>query len=692
MQSLPATTNKSRWTLDPRYIPGCVLWYDARDSNTLSVDGGLVTLWRDKSATQAHVFQNTISQKPSYVTNAMNTYPVVRFNRTASNRLDGSLNSVSLGVTPLTYFMVEQNLSASTGGASIFCISGTSGIQITQSNAGMSPPYPSSAVVYTSTTPRIHSYYIRNTSNGGGQQFATSNDAYMMGQRFVGQNITFAARVGTPVFGRQQNGTLYSSGDIAEILLYNRELSNVERQAIEGYLKQKWGITNTLSQESRLFDTIPPYMNAFGPNVHLSMTLWYDSYNPASLSLSGGNIVSAWRDSMRVYSNTSANLVQLTDSNAPVYQYDSAYGVSGIFFSNAGGVANYLVPATLSFYWVNAPSYSIAMAYRFTVSTGPSQTVYRKLSGNPSSFSEFYIISGNTISCTMNEATLSYTKTDLSMTILTITAGAVNPTALVAYEEGGIQRYSANRSSTSNHNFNFGVGGASNVSGMTGYIYEMMVFNYILTPMERTGVESYLINKWNAKSSISSNSPYFLNPGANVIGTQLSNISYVRIQGNQNGDNWYNLTEVLFRDMSGNNISYSISFVPAPGATLPPRFGRLSNQVYLPPSSTTVTETTNTVNVSLDFMTDGNLRTGSYWNGGNFGTISYVQLNFRSNTTLKDIFILNSLSNLQYRMFNMVVTCHDNSNNIIDRVICREPYWTRASNDGFLLTLRRYNY
>ena len=41
--------DKNIWDFDPRIIPGCTLWLDAADSNTISRTGTLISQWRDKS-------------------------------------------------------------------------------------------------------------------------------------------------------------------------------------------------------------------------------------------------------------------------------------------------------------------------------------------------------------------------------------------------------------------------------------------------------------------------------------------------------------------------------------------------------------------------------------------------------------------------------------------------------------------
>ena len=41
---------------------------------------------------------------------------------------------------------------------------------------------------------------------------------------------------------RANHSDVYTKGDVAEIIIYNRELSNAERILVERYLASKWNI------------------------------------------------------------------------------------------------------------------------------------------------------------------------------------------------------------------------------------------------------------------------------------------------------------------------------------------------------------------------------------------------------------------------------------------------------------------
>jgi len=63
-----------------------VVWFKA-DAITGVTNGGALADWTDSSGNGYNASQDILSQEPTYVTNAMNSFPVVRFNTTNSTYL-----------------------------------------------------------------------------------------------------------------------------------------------------------------------------------------------------------------------------------------------------------------------------------------------------------------------------------------------------------------------------------------------------------------------------------------------------------------------------------------------------------------------------------------------------------------------------------------------------------------------------
>jgi len=59
------------------------------------------------------------------------------------------------------------------------------------------------------------------------------------------------------VLGKVSDGTIPFGGELAEVVLVGREVSLSERQKIEGYLANKWGLTIFLPSDHPYRDRAP---------------------------------------------------------------------------------------------------------------------------------------------------------------------------------------------------------------------------------------------------------------------------------------------------------------------------------------------------------------------------------------------------------------------------------------------------
>jgi hypothetical protein len=107
-------------------------------------------------------------------------------------------------------------------------------------------------------------------------------------------------------------GTLYLNGDengnaansyIAEVIHYNSVLSTADRQKVEGYLAQKWGLTANLptthpGYKATLFKSVtsaPPTVTYFKPTQITGCQLWLDADDSTTQTFSGSGLT-AWQD------------------------------------------------------------------------------------------------------------------------------------------------------------------------------------------------------------------------------------------------------------------------------------------------------------------------------------------------------------------------------------------------------------
>jgi hypothetical protein len=255
----------------PIDVPGCALWLDAADSSTITLNGSTVSSWADKSGNGNIVTQATSANQPTYVTNVVNGNPVLRFNGTSHVLQKTSFTS--LGTNSVSFWLVERNLSNSGGGAPFSFNSGPNNGIVFQNNNGLQP-LPNS-VPYTSSVARIVFYNRTNTGSG--------DSGYLNGTVVSIRDDNTTGTYGTTfAVGMRILSTIYTSGDICEILIFIGMPTVSERQQVEGYLAHKWGLTSRFSTPL----TIP------------GCAMWLDGADPAGTGTPpvSGTTISTWVD------------------------------------------------------------------------------------------------------------------------------------------------------------------------------------------------------------------------------------------------------------------------------------------------------------------------------------------------------------------------------------------------------------
>ena len=222
----------------PRQIPGCALWLDGADSSTILFSSGSnVSTWSDKSGNgrNATVYAGT----PTY-TSALG----MTFNGSSSLQITYTASPI------LESMFVIIKFNSVSGQGDIL-----SGTAAGQREYLMYVPY-SPGTIYLGR----HSTGPSGAINGG---TVTTGSNYLLGYVFNGTGNTISffqsgniITSGTPQFTYSAGGTIsvigsyngggYLQGQIYEMIIYSTALSITERQQIESYLSQKWGLTASL--------------------------------------------------------------------------------------------------------------------------------------------------------------------------------------------------------------------------------------------------------------------------------------------------------------------------------------------------------------------------------------------------------------------------------------------------------------
>jgi hypothetical protein len=262
---LPATgsgsfagfNNNSTWAFATKALSapgsvatGLVLWLDADYAKGVKLGTG-VRVWADRSGLYHNVRQATSGLQPALITSAIGSHSVVRFD--GSN--DTLTASDGIALSAFEGFVVWQSSKApSTSAAAALLINGEN-FQVNHGDTGGA----SSAVVTCagadcSQAASLYSQHFVPTP--------VANTAYLWDFGFDALTTSLFTRTGsgavlfqpapttqpaTPTTAFSVGGDAdhcssgcYFDGDIAEVLLYSRALTESERAAVTSYLQSKW--------------------------------------------------------------------------------------------------------------------------------------------------------------------------------------------------------------------------------------------------------------------------------------------------------------------------------------------------------------------------------------------------------------------------------------------------------------------
>jgi hypothetical protein len=325
---LDASQNKS-YPTDLPVKGGLLLWLDAADDSTFSYSSGnIVSQWRDKSGLNNHSSQATVGNQPSRST-FQNSRKTVNFDGT-NDFLDGtSALTLANGYTAFTIVK-----SSATGERDI--ITSTTAAQSAdiylyqQASSGKLGNWSN---VYTSNPISLNVWYLfsTNVSSVGSETLYLNGSSQTSNSRSL--TNTRGYRVGAYYTGSSSGE--YWSGEIAEILIFNRALSSTEMKQVHTYLGQKWGISNT---DRSIIDLSNNNNNgsfggASGSQNVANMPL-YDFYNKGSLKFDGSN------DYSILTSNSFSSFSTFTIS---IWAYLKTLTTKGMLFKSSKDSANQII-------------------------------------------------------------------------------------------------------------------------------------------------------------------------------------------------------------------------------------------------------------------------------------------------------------------------------------------------------------
>jgi len=224
----------------PAQISGGIVWYDAanpnNDPNDIPADNTKISAWLNCFSNTHNLSQPSGSIQPTFKTNILNGKPAVRFDGT--NSMTASLIDTSEYTAfcvfkgdayPDYQYLFYNGANTSNGFGQVITIDRRNSILFGGSALKIDSSTPYDPIILNDRWDNVESTLYMN---GVAQSLNTSFDP-------------FFTPTGDFVVGSNASGAETFFGDIHEIIIYNRALSDAERLTITNYLSQKWGISLT---------------------------------------------------------------------------------------------------------------------------------------------------------------------------------------------------------------------------------------------------------------------------------------------------------------------------------------------------------------------------------------------------------------------------------------------------------------
>ena len=621
----------------PLEIPNCALWLDGSDpfgTGKIPPNRSTIARWTDKSP-NAVAFST--SGAPTFSTGVYNNNGLIVFN--GSTMLVNS--SFNYTLPARTLFVVAQQTFYNNNNCGILSFAaGTSNDALLSNTISYNTGYfGGSAFQIVSQFPGLFFNYtavntltpfgIYSDTNAGQQEYA-----YVNGQQqyLVTYPTAPGNSIGLTIGCRVNDPARFFFGYIGEVLVYNSVLSITQRQQIEGYLAQKWGIRSELPDEHlgkrvlyyNLAQTANMYFSAYeighvGANVASlafsrkfyvytssnfyptlfggGLLLWLDGFDPATI-ITSGNAVTQWRDKSG-YSNNA-----ITQSpTAPIWKpWNNDIQNTSITFDGN----NYMQINKNFMSTINGSMFAVFRAPT-AVPNQPQMVIQNQGAWSMPDFqlqpTQFVVSTAqSSIVSQFASPVTNYSITSIEIikqqsTINTYFNGTLNQSVKFSsfYSTGdtldlpNIGRYTSS-------------GIESQDARFVGDLQEIIVYNSTLTTSMRQVIEGYLAWKWFLQSNLPSVHPYYsIGPTCNAayIGIPPT-ITQATLTALPNLLTWFDFSRLT--GGSGASVTNFPALYSAPGTSFSMQGSALVATSVL---SNTITPTSNT---TLNFTTSHSLQ------------------------------------------------------------------------------------
>lgn len=375
-------------SLNPPEPATPVVWYKANAITGLTNNAKVAT-WGDSSGSGNNATETVSGNQPTYVTNAMSGLPVVRFNSANSTYMTFT-RPISNNFTMTFVYQSSQGIGTGTQfyqGAGLVNgeVGGVTDDFGTSLNAngyilaGTGNPDTSLMSGSGLNDGRPHVVTFKRTQSSGALVLYIDGSQVSTG---TGGTQSLAAP-GQLTLGAQQTLNNYLSGDIAEVQIFKKALTDAERQALESGLISEYAIGLPSPWQSK--------------DINASLLGGASYSNGVFTVLGSGSDIYNTADGFRfVYQSGSGdcsvvakvNSVSNTDANAKgavmIRETLAAGSTEAVAIVNPGG--------GVQFIWRSATGGSASA----TSSVGVSFPIWLKVTRSGNSFSGYYSSNGTT--------------------------------------------------------------------------------------------------------------------------------------------------------------------------------------------------------------------------------------------------------------------------------------------------------
>ena len=241
-------------------VAGLTAWYSAQDMNGDNVEdlgqvlsnGDIVTEWRDGSGKQRNMLST--SGNPRFYTSALKGKPVISLD--GDDMIWGETNFDFLTSTGYSIISIARY----TGGANNRIISSRSRNWLFGFHAGLVSRWYAQGWISTGgpSDNNWHMHVGAIEAAGGNPRASFWRDGEQMVLNNTGSNNSNFGP-GVLQFGGYRTNQERSTCEIAEVMVFDRELNQGERAQLEGYLAHKWRLSEELLPPAHPYYSASPF-------------------------------------------------------------------------------------------------------------------------------------------------------------------------------------------------------------------------------------------------------------------------------------------------------------------------------------------------------------------------------------------------------------------------------------------------